>query len=488
MQNKPENEEHASSHAPKSDEVVIAELAVLSAIEYDRVRISKAAEMGVQVRTLDDAVKSKRKMLAEQDTQRVGTQLPYAGEINPGDLLSEVASMIRRFIVMDAVQADALALWVAHTYFLDVFDITPIAAINAPERACAKTLCQEVLSKISCNPMLAANISTSAMFRVIELKRPTLFIDEADSFIKSNPDLANMINAGYRRNGYVMRSEVVNDSYEPRQYSVYCAKSIAGISLDRHLPDATLSRAIMITLRRKLPTEKVERMRDAEKGLFDIISSKFVRFACDYAESLRNARPVMPEILNDREQDNWEPLFAIAECAGHAWTQRALAAALTISKSGERPTSKGNELLADIRDVFEAENIEKISSSDLLQKLCALEECPWNTYNHGKPISPRQLAKLLGAYGIHTKTIRIGHSTPKGFEKSQFQEAFSRYLEEPTQSRSDEPGPVCQDEHAEEKGNGNEGGSRIARLWDEVKNVHESNATRQGAGAKDRPD
>ena len=44
-------------------------------------------------------------------------------------------------------------------------------------------------------------------------------------------------------------------------------------------------------------------------------------------------------------------------------------------------------------------------------------------------ISPRQLASKLKGYGIHSKSIRISDTeTPKGFERNQFEDAFSRYL------------------------------------------------------------
>ena len=48
-------------------------------------------------------------------------------------------------------------------------------------------------------------------------------------------------------------------------------------------------------------------------------------------------------------------------------------------------------------------------------------------------LQPRQTAQpvssvMLGPYGIHSKTVRFGPSTPKGFEFAQFQDAFARYL------------------------------------------------------------
>lgn len=137
----------------------------------------------------------------------------------------------------------------------------------------------------------------------------------------------------------------------------------------------------------------------------------------------------MPESLNDRDQDNWEPLLAIAGCAGDAWLTRATNAALKLSNSGEKSVSTGNQLLADIQYIFEAKSIHRIRTVDLIAALVKDDEKTWATYNRGNPISPRQLAKQLSAYGISSKTVRFSpHDTPKGFELSQFKDAFARYL------------------------------------------------------------
>lgn len=48
----------------------------------------------------------------------------YAPSPNPvvlSELLDEVALTIRRFVILDKDQADAAALWVAHTYMVDLF-------------------------------------------------------------------------------------------------------------------------------------------------------------------------------------------------------------------------------------------------------------------------------------------------------------------------------------------------------------------------------
>ena len=428
---------------PVTDDETVARLAALKPLEYDRVRREAAREMGVMVATLDALVKEARDGHNDADRFPFPEVEPWPEPIDPAQLLDEVAATINRFVVLESEQADGSALWTAQTYFIDDIDISPILMPNAPERACAKTLLQTVLGLMSYRPLPAANASLSALFRAVEVWKPTIFIDEADTFFRDNAELHGMVNAGYKRGGFVLRSEAVGDGYEPRMFSVYSAKSIAGIGLERHLPDSTMSRGIVINMRRKLPHEKVERLRHADPSLFTTIAAKLARFAEDYSRQVRLARPVLPDELSDRSQDNWEGLFAIAECAGPAWVQRATKAALKLSRSAEGSATTGNALLADIRGIFGRKGTLKISTVELIKALVADDEKSWATYNRGKPLAPRQLAKQLAGYGIQPKTVRLGpKNTPKGYEFSQFDDAFARYLPASSklpQQRNDPP-------------------------------------------------
>jgi hypothetical protein len=413
----------------ETDEEVVERLAALDAFEYGRVRKLEAKALGIPVRILDERVKELRDKHGESGRLPWSEVQPHPDPVDPAELLDEVTGVILRFVVMDAEQAHAAAVWAVHTYLVDLAEVSPLLIIDAPEKACAKTLLQTVLGRMCRRPLPASNASLSALFRAVELRQPTILIDEADTFFRDNAELQGLVNAGYARTGYVLRSEVSGDSYEPRMFAVYSAKSIAGIALERHLPDSTMSRGIVLNLRRKRPHEVVARLRHADDDLFERVAAKLTRFATDFRRQIASIRPQLPDELSDRAQDNWEPLLAIAECAGPAWLQRATNAALTLSSASDAATSTGNELLADIREVFERKQVPKISTSDLITELIDDEEQPWATYNRGKPISSRQLAKQLKPYGIKSKTVRLGpHNTPKGYELSQFEDAFARYL------------------------------------------------------------
>lgn len=383
----------------------------------------------MRVTTLDGMVEDAQSDGSKVERLPFDEVEPHPGPIDPTQLLDEVSATIRRFIVLDDHQADAAALWVVLTHFIDVVEVAPLLIVNAPEKSCGKTQLLTVMGRMVYRPLPASNASPSALFRAVELWKPTILIDEADTFFRDNAELQGMVNAGYLRDGYVLRSEAVGDSFEPRMFSVFSAKALAGIALERHLPDATMSRGIVLNLRRKLPDESVSRLRHADRDLFSIIAEKLARFALDYSQQVRLARPVLPNELSDRDQDNWDGLLAIAGCAGDEWLSRATKAALKLSGAGEKTVSTGNELLADIQHVFERKRVDKINFADLIQALCDDEEAGWATYNRGKPITPRQVSKRLKEYGISSKPTRFGYDgVQKGFDADQFSDAFARYL------------------------------------------------------------
>ena len=63
--------------------------------------------------------------------------------------------------------------------------------------------------------------------------------------------------------------------------------------------------------------------------------------------------------------------------------------------------------------------------------MITLEDRPWADYTHGHPITPSHLAKLLEGLGIKPKQIRHGADTRKGYLRSDFTDAFCRYLPRP---------------------------------------------------------
>lgn len=85
-------------------------------------------------------------------------------------------------------------------------------------------------------------------------------------------------------------------------------------------------------------------------------------------------------------------------------------------------------LLADVRDVFAERKIDRLASAEIITALLEIEDRPWQESNHGKPLSPPQLARLLKPYGVEPRVVRLGERTQRGYWFDDLNDAFSRYL------------------------------------------------------------
>jgi hypothetical protein len=275
--------------------------------------------------------------------------------------------------------------------------------------------------------LAASATSPAGLYRVIELHRPTLLIDEVDTFLKGDESLRGLINSGHTRDAAFFISCVkVGDDYEPRRWSTWAPKIFSGIG---RLADTIEDRAVILKMRRKLPSQRTEKLR--RKIQFAELRSKCARFIADNSDAIRLVDPSVPDELNDRASDNWSILLAIADRCGPVWATRAREAALALSGVDAESRGEGAQLLADIAHCFTSTRVDRFSSKELCTKLAAMEDRAWGEYGKsGKQISPNQLARLVGEFGIYSKNIAIGDSRPKGYPMDDFMDAFSRYLPE----------------------------------------------------------
>ena len=407
-------------------EADLKRLASLSLIDYERCRAEEAKRLNVRTSVLDKLIKPYQ--VDEEEEGREPSLFPniepWDDEVDGVALMDEIASIIERHIVCEKNTTHAATLWIAFSWCIDVMQVSPIACITAPEKRCGKTQLLNLIGMLCMKPLPASNITAAALFRSIEAFKPTLLIDEADSFLKDKEELRGIINSGHTKaSAFVIRT--VGDNHEAKRFSTWGAKAISGIG---QLSDTLKDRSILLELRRKQPHEKRDKLRHTDSSQFETNRRKLARWAADNMEALRVARPELPEALNDRAQDNWESLLAIADRVGGHWGKTARHAAMAISGIEDEAPSINEELLADIKQIFEKSDVTRISSMDMLLQLCSDDEAPWATWTHGKPMTPRQLSKRLSEFGIASKPLRDMSGVFKGYELSDFKDAFNRYL------------------------------------------------------------
>ena len=352
---------------------------------------------------------------------------PWPKAVDGAVLLKELILIYNRFLVLSPGASEIIALWTIFTWSIDAFTFSPNLLFQSPEKRCGKSTAISLLRHLCKRTLVSSNISSSSLFRSIAKYQPTLLIDEADRGLKHSPEINLIINAGHSK-GLAFTIRNVGEDHDPRQFSTWCAKAIACIGkLEGTLED----RSIIIPMSRKRKTEVVERFKDKlilKKA--KMLQQKMLRWVQDNFESLSSSSPSLPDSINDRAQDNWEPLLAIADVVGGEWPSKIRKIITTHFNGDEKESSFGVQLLEDINLMFKKLKKEKIPTVALLEKLVLNEDRPWGEFGRErKPLTPRRLSELLKPYGIRPARWKDKEDkTARGYRKTQFKEAWERYI------------------------------------------------------------
>ena len=415
--------------AGNADEEMVAALAELSELAYQKQRDEAAAKLGIRVTVLDKLVAKKR---IEFEVDHVPMLYPHwtvaSSEelVDGGIILEALVNKIRWHVVMSPDQAVTVALWVMLTWVHEKVAVhSPLLLVTSAEANSGKSTLLGVIGFLARRSLLSVMITGPALFRSIEKWQPTFAIDEADTVLVNNEDLKEVVNFGWTRGQSAIRCDP--ETNEPRPYSTFCPKAIG--MKGRKLPDTTLSRAIIIEMKRKRPDEVAEDFDHIDDAQLARLRRQLSRWANDHAAALGKAKPEIPPGFHNRVRANWKLLLAIAEQVGGDWKQQAWQAAGTIERvKATFESSIGVTLLKALRAMFEPD-VECLLSRDVIANLTADPEQPWVEYKRGNPITQKQLAGLLGAYGIISGTVHPpGLAHGRGYQRQQFDEVFDRYL------------------------------------------------------------
>jgi putative DNA primase/helicase len=349
---------------------------------------------------------------------------PWPDRVDGAEVLNNITAAIREHLVVSAHAAEAMALWVVHAHAHDAALISARLAFTSPTKRCGKTTALQVVQALVPRALPAANITAAALFRAVEAVKPTLLIDEADTFLKNSDELRGILNSGHNRaTAYVICT--TGEDHTPTQFRTWAPVAVAMIG---ELPGTLSDRSVIIEMQRKKSGDTVRRFRSDRTEAFAVLARKAARFAEDTFEALREWDGYVPDKLHDRAADNWRPLLAIADAAGGDWRTRARAAALALSGVEEDDGDEaGAQLLADMRDIF-ARFGPKVATMTVLAQLNQMETRPWPEFKHGKPMTDLQLASLLKPFKVKPKKVRDGEHTFRGYEEEAFRDAFARYV------------------------------------------------------------
>ena len=350
--------------------------------------------------------------------------------IDGAGLLDEVHAFLCAHVAFPSSHAPAaVTLWAAHTHLAGQFESTPRLALLSPEKQCGKSRVLELLELVCAEAETLSDASSAYLYRRIGAGPVTILLDEADAIWKRGKSdetaeaLRSIVNAGHRRSATVGRVEMNGQAAKLIRFRCYAPAAIAGIG---NLPDTIMDRAVVVRMRRRAPDERIRDYRErTTRPEGDALRELLAGWAAGVAGRVGDPWPQMPEGVADRPADVWEPLLMVADLAGGDWPKRA-AEACTAFVAGARDdtASLGARLLDDLRDVFG--EADKLWTETILSRLHDLDEAPWGDW-YGKPLNPRDLAKLLKPYGVKSRYVRIGADGRKGYYREDLRDVWQRY-------------------------------------------------------------
>jgi hypothetical protein len=347
-------------------------------------------------------------------------------------VLDEVCATLTRYVVFPSAEAGwAVTLFAAATWAMPYLEFAARLVIKSPVKRCGKSRLLDVLGLLVQHPLMTSDISAAALVRSVPDADDavTIMLDEADTTFgkalkgdEKAEHLRGILNAGFGRDRPYKRWDITTRSVE--DCPTFAMAVLAGIG---DMPDTIEDRAVIITMRRKAPGEAVAkfRLRRDKAKVYRVTERLWEWVFRGVAGAVADAEPDMPPGLNDRAEDVWEAMVAIADAAGSHWPSRARQAALSLTADDDTDTSLGARLLADLRDVFgDADALHTETIRDALHKI---SEAPWGDY-FGRPVTARDMAKLLRPYGVASADVKIGGINRKGYRREHLHDAWTRYL------------------------------------------------------------
>jgi hypothetical protein len=332
-------------------------------LAYRRQRGEVAKELKVTPTDIDNELRRRR-----EDAPLFGHWVvePWPDPVDGDALIRDIIRKIRRHVVCSLDDALVIALWIVFSWVHEDAAVhSPLLLITSAEPESGKTTTLSIVSYLAPRAIASVEISKAALYRAIQLWKPSFVIDEFDTVLSSSDDdkaeLRSVINSGHVRGQGVLRC--VTDEHRPEMFSTFSPKSVGMIG--RKLPPATLGRCIVVELRRRLTNETIERFAHQDDAELNDLRRRLRRWAMDNADALRG-EVAMPPNFDNRRADNWRLLFAIADLSsgGEEWGDMARTAAVAIEGSSET-SSISVRLLVHIKRLFDEDKCAAFLSATL---------------------------------------------------------------------------------------------------------------------------
>jgi hypothetical protein len=349
--------------------------------------------------------------------------------------MDQLEQDIARYLVCSPHQRVVLALWILHTYcYSRAAPVTPYLNIYSPIEQSGKSACLGVLRGFCAQPWYASGVPASTLTRKIIADRPTVLLDNWHTTFRGRDQ--QPITGFLLHGAKIFQPYTVLEKGLFREVDVYCPKAFAGLA---SLPPTLAQRSIPIMLHRSRPQEAVT-------ATFTLLDPKVTRPFTSWAKKwttdnlktidYNTADPLHRQslaALSPHQQACGQPLLGLAETIGGEWLQRARTALLEIFRAEQDREVSAVQLLSDMRNAFaHHRNPERLFTYEVLDYLHSLDHRTWHEWNKGQPMNAHALSGLLRKhFNIYSHGQRRDKQRRRGYQQSDFTEAWERYLPSP---------------------------------------------------------
>ncbi|MBS7637042.1 hypothetical protein KEJ37_06925 [Candidatus Bathyarchaeota archaeon] len=235
--------------------------------------------------------------------------------VNPRNVYLAVKGAWQTYLEFPDVRVyKFLTLWCIGSYFFHLFNAYPYVFLQGVKRT-GKTKILTVASLICFNSIFSNNMSTSAIFRLIQSGRCSLFLDEAEKFSTKEraQEIRNLLLSGYKKGAKVYRTEKTGrERLVPESFEVYSPKMLASIS---GYEDILADRGFLIVTKRGKDKAVMNREPKENDGLWqEIRDALYILYLTHFSEVCEVSEQVkLGEEASGREAELAKPILTLAE-------------------------------------------------------------------------------------------------------------------------------------------------------------------------------
>jgi hypothetical protein len=244
-----------------------------------------------------------------------------AGDI-PGDQLLDLLP----------AALDAVTLWIAHSHMRDekgtlIFRATPRLYLLSSEPGSGKSKVLELCNML-CPATYGLTLEPTAagLTHTIGNEHATVFIDEGDVMFgagQRKSAVRAVINGGYERHGTMLNGKGSKATRVP----VFGALALAGLDvLEKGTGDtltALLSRGVRIRMKKAGKDDRPAKVTRVTEDQGAKMRDWLEAWASQVLDGIKDYQPEMPEEVDGRAEQIWEPLVAVADAAHQDAVARA---------------------------------------------------------------------------------------------------------------------------------------------------------------------